>query len=207
MVASAYAAHVARRGAEYGFHVNGDVRLDMKPVKARQAILSESRSSSVSQALVVLPGGAPRRGTSGRKDPGGTPGARFPGPKSHRPNFLSQEPSQLSLTQFADGRGASSPFSGFIVQVHNGLKASARLTEPIREAYARVGWYAHSNDFLNRGRVEILGGLARVTARNQKIHTSIESAIQEWAKQGTSEFLHWSSGAFGVQVSRNTSRS
>jgi pyruvate/2-oxoglutarate dehydrogenase complex dihydrolipoamide dehydrogenase (E3) component len=36
LVASAYAAHVARRGAEYGFAVNGDVRVDMKRVKARK---------------------------------------------------------------------------------------------------------------------------------------------------------------------------
>ena len=36
LVASAYAAHVARRGAEYGFVVNGDVRVDMKRVKARK---------------------------------------------------------------------------------------------------------------------------------------------------------------------------
>jgi pyruvate/2-oxoglutarate dehydrogenase complex dihydrolipoamide dehydrogenase (E3) component len=30
LVASAYPAHVARRGAEYGFAINGDVRVDMK---------------------------------------------------------------------------------------------------------------------------------------------------------------------------------
>lgn len=36
LVASAYAAHVARRGAEYGFVVNGDVPVDMKRVKARK---------------------------------------------------------------------------------------------------------------------------------------------------------------------------
>ena len=36
LVASAYAAHVARRGAEYGFAVNGDVRVDMKRVNARK---------------------------------------------------------------------------------------------------------------------------------------------------------------------------
>jgi pyruvate/2-oxoglutarate dehydrogenase complex dihydrolipoamide dehydrogenase (E3) component len=36
LVASAYAAHVARRGAEYGFVVNGDVSVDMKRVKARK---------------------------------------------------------------------------------------------------------------------------------------------------------------------------
>src|SRR6266550_3809814 len=36
LVASAYAAHLARRGADYGFVVNGDVRVDMKRVKARK---------------------------------------------------------------------------------------------------------------------------------------------------------------------------
>jgi len=36
LVASAYAAHVARRGAEYGFVVNGDVHVDMKRVKDRK---------------------------------------------------------------------------------------------------------------------------------------------------------------------------
>src|SRR5215471_8557340 len=36
MVASAYAAHVARRGVEYGFSVRGDVHVDMKRVKARK---------------------------------------------------------------------------------------------------------------------------------------------------------------------------
>src|SRR6476646_2185051 len=36
LVASAYAAHVARRGPEYGFAVDGDVKVDMKRVKARK---------------------------------------------------------------------------------------------------------------------------------------------------------------------------
>jgi pyruvate/2-oxoglutarate dehydrogenase complex dihydrolipoamide dehydrogenase (E3) component len=36
MVASAYAAHTARRGAEYGFAIPGEVRVDMKRVKARK---------------------------------------------------------------------------------------------------------------------------------------------------------------------------
>jgi len=36
LVASAYAAHVARRGAEYGFTVGSDVHIDMKRVKARK---------------------------------------------------------------------------------------------------------------------------------------------------------------------------
>src|SRR6266550_885134 len=36
LVASAYAAHVARRGADYGFSIAGDVKVDMKRVKARK---------------------------------------------------------------------------------------------------------------------------------------------------------------------------
>jgi pyruvate/2-oxoglutarate dehydrogenase complex dihydrolipoamide dehydrogenase (E3) component len=36
LVASAYATHLARRGAEYGFAFEGDVRVDMKRVKARK---------------------------------------------------------------------------------------------------------------------------------------------------------------------------
>ncbi len=40
MVASAYAAHVARRGAEYGFRIDGAVAVDMKAVKARKDRIS-----------------------------------------------------------------------------------------------------------------------------------------------------------------------
>ncbi len=36
LVASPYAAHVAGRGAEYGFAIDGNVRIDMKRVKARK---------------------------------------------------------------------------------------------------------------------------------------------------------------------------
>jgi pyruvate/2-oxoglutarate dehydrogenase complex dihydrolipoamide dehydrogenase (E3) component len=44
MVASAYAAHVARRGAEYGVQVPGPVQVDMRQVKERRdAIVLESR--------------------------------------------------------------------------------------------------------------------------------------------------------------------
>ena len=46
MVASAYAAHVARRGAEYGFSVN-DVRMDMKRVKARKDAVSGRSNAGV----------------------------------------------------------------------------------------------------------------------------------------------------------------
>ena len=51
LVASAYAAHVARRGAEYGFVVDGDVRADMKRVKARKDEISGRSNKGVEQWL------------------------------------------------------------------------------------------------------------------------------------------------------------
>jgi pyruvate/2-oxoglutarate dehydrogenase complex dihydrolipoamide dehydrogenase (E3) component len=50
LVASAYAAHVARRGAEYGF-VTGDVRVDMKRVKARKDAVSVRSNKGVEEWL------------------------------------------------------------------------------------------------------------------------------------------------------------
>lgn len=45
MVASAYVAHLARRAAEYGIMSNGEVRADMRAVKARKdAIVQQSRA-------------------------------------------------------------------------------------------------------------------------------------------------------------------
>src|SRR5687768_15017600 len=49
LVASAYAAHVARRGAEYGFDVTGDVRVDMKRVKARKDEVSGRSNRGVEE--------------------------------------------------------------------------------------------------------------------------------------------------------------
>jgi len=51
LVASAYAAHVARRGAEYGFDVNGEVRVDMKRVKARKDKISGRSTKGVEEWL------------------------------------------------------------------------------------------------------------------------------------------------------------
>ena len=50
LIASAYAAHVARRGAEYGF-ANGNVRVDMKRVKARKDEISGQSNRSVEKSL------------------------------------------------------------------------------------------------------------------------------------------------------------
>jgi pyruvate/2-oxoglutarate dehydrogenase complex dihydrolipoamide dehydrogenase (E3) component len=51
LIASAYAAHTARRGADYGFTINGDVRVDMKRVKARKDAASARSSKGVEEWL------------------------------------------------------------------------------------------------------------------------------------------------------------
>jgi pyruvate/2-oxoglutarate dehydrogenase complex dihydrolipoamide dehydrogenase (E3) component len=50
LVASAYAVHVARRGAEYGFDV-GELRVDMKRVKARKDAVSGRSNKGVEEWL------------------------------------------------------------------------------------------------------------------------------------------------------------
>ena len=51
MVASAYAAHMARRAGEYGVVVDGGVRVDMARVKARKDAISERSRTGVEQWL------------------------------------------------------------------------------------------------------------------------------------------------------------
>ena len=51
LVASAYAAHVARRGADYGFDIGGEVRVDMKRVKARKDAVSGRSNKGVEDWL------------------------------------------------------------------------------------------------------------------------------------------------------------
>jgi len=53
LVASAYAAHMARRGADYGFSA-GDVVVDMKRVKARKDEIVERSSRAVERSLRTL---------------------------------------------------------------------------------------------------------------------------------------------------------
>jgi pyruvate/2-oxoglutarate dehydrogenase complex dihydrolipoamide dehydrogenase (E3) component len=53
LIASAYAAHVARRGDEYGF-VGGDIRVDMKRVKARKDEVAGQSNRGVAQSLRQL---------------------------------------------------------------------------------------------------------------------------------------------------------
>ena len=51
MVASAYAAHLARRGGEYGVNIAGEIRVDMKKVKARKDAIVASSAKGVESGL------------------------------------------------------------------------------------------------------------------------------------------------------------
>jgi pyruvate/2-oxoglutarate dehydrogenase complex dihydrolipoamide dehydrogenase (E3) component len=54
MVASAYAAHMARRAAEYGVAVGGDVNIDMRRVKARKDAIAGKSSTGVETWLRTM---------------------------------------------------------------------------------------------------------------------------------------------------------
>jgi pyruvate/2-oxoglutarate dehydrogenase complex dihydrolipoamide dehydrogenase (E3) component len=54
LIASAYAAHMARRAADFGVSFEGPVRVDMPRVKARKDEISESSRKGVEQSLRTL---------------------------------------------------------------------------------------------------------------------------------------------------------
>jgi pyruvate/2-oxoglutarate dehydrogenase complex dihydrolipoamide dehydrogenase (E3) component len=54
LVASAYAAHLARRGADYGFSTGGEVAVDMKRVKARKDHVVGLSTAGVERSLRSL---------------------------------------------------------------------------------------------------------------------------------------------------------
>src|SRR2546426_1420909 len=55
MVASAYAAHVARRAADFGVAIDGHVSVDMKRVKSRKDAISGRSRAAVEQGLRTAP--------------------------------------------------------------------------------------------------------------------------------------------------------
>jgi len=55
MVASAYAAHLARRAADFGLALEAPVRVDLKRVKARKDAVSGASRRSVEQWLQTMP--------------------------------------------------------------------------------------------------------------------------------------------------------
>jgi pyruvate/2-oxoglutarate dehydrogenase complex dihydrolipoamide dehydrogenase (E3) component len=54
LVASAYAAHMARRGADYGVIVEGAVEIDMRRVKARKDYVAGLSTTGVERSLKNL---------------------------------------------------------------------------------------------------------------------------------------------------------
>jgi len=54
MVASAYAAHLARRGAEFGVGISGNIAVDMKRVKARKDQIAGESNAGVEKSLKTL---------------------------------------------------------------------------------------------------------------------------------------------------------
>jgi pyruvate/2-oxoglutarate dehydrogenase complex dihydrolipoamide dehydrogenase (E3) component len=62
LVASAYAAHMARRSAEYGVGIDGQIRVDMKRVKARKDEISGRSNQGVEQWMDRLANATVYRG-------------------------------------------------------------------------------------------------------------------------------------------------
>src|SRR3954470_8846947 len=56
LVASAYAGHLARRGAEYGVAIEGPVKIDMRRVKARADAVSTNARTGVERWLRGMDG-------------------------------------------------------------------------------------------------------------------------------------------------------
>src|SRR6201989_544525 len=54
LVASAYAVHLARRGAKFGFSAAGEIAVDMKRVKARKDHVVGLSNSGVERSLTTL---------------------------------------------------------------------------------------------------------------------------------------------------------
>jgi pyruvate/2-oxoglutarate dehydrogenase complex dihydrolipoamide dehydrogenase (E3) component len=73
LVASAYAAHLARRGGDYGVMLDGPVRIDMQRVRQRAATVSHNASNNVERWLRGMNGCTVFQGA-----------ARFEGPKEVR---------------------------------------------------------------------------------------------------------------------------
>src|SRR6201988_79858 len=73
LVASAYAAHLARRGADYGVVLDQPVRIDMRKVRSRAATVTANSSKGVENWLRNMKGCTVFQGS-----------AQFEGPKEGR---------------------------------------------------------------------------------------------------------------------------
>ena len=62
LVASAYAAYLARRAGDFGVDVNGSIQVDMKRVKARKDAIVQESNQGVENSMKSLPNGTVYRG-------------------------------------------------------------------------------------------------------------------------------------------------
>ena len=99
LISSAYAAHLARRGAEYGFAIPGDVRVDMRRVKARKDEIVARSNKGVEEWL---------RGTRNCTVIQGH--ARFESPRSVRVNDEVLEAGRIFIN--VGGRASVPPMTG-----------------------------------------------------------------------------------------------
>jgi pyruvate/2-oxoglutarate dehydrogenase complex dihydrolipoamide dehydrogenase (E3) component len=99
LVASAYAAHLARRSAEYGVVVDGPVRVDMRGVKARADTVSANARAGVEKWLRGMAGCTVLQGH-----------ARFEGPDRVRVGDRELTASRIFIN--VGGRAAVPPLTG-----------------------------------------------------------------------------------------------
>ncbi len=99
LVASAYAAHMARRAAEYGVTINGPVGIDMKVVKARKDAIVMKARNGVTRWLENMANASVFRGH-----------ARFTGPHSIAVNDDVLEAPQIIIN--TGGRALAPPIPG-----------------------------------------------------------------------------------------------
>jgi pyruvate/2-oxoglutarate dehydrogenase complex dihydrolipoamide dehydrogenase (E3) component len=99
LVASAYAAHLARHGADYGVILDGPVRVDMKRVKARMDAVASTASENVEKWL---------KGTANLTVFEGH--ARFDSPSTVRVNGDALEAQQIFIN--VGGRALVPPIRG-----------------------------------------------------------------------------------------------
>ncbi|HKU95869.1 MAG TPA: FAD-containing oxidoreductase [Vineibacter sp.] len=69
LVASAYAVHMARRGADYGFTVGGDIKVDMKRIKARKDHVAGLSNKGVERSMKRLENGTVYEGHARFRSP------------------------------------------------------------------------------------------------------------------------------------------
>jgi pyruvate/2-oxoglutarate dehydrogenase complex dihydrolipoamide dehydrogenase (E3) component len=99
LVASAYAAHLARRGEEYGVMIDGLIQVDMQRVKARKDVVSTTASGNVEKWLKGIANLTVHEGH-----------ARFESPTAVRVNGNLIEAQQIFIN--VGGRALVPPLSG-----------------------------------------------------------------------------------------------